>query len=186
SNLFSSGRPMSQKLGLLFQPLSGWQLAGIWPVGDFRLRGPPMASVLLIGLALLAAAVAIWLTVSRRQFTVAAYVALALVGCGVFYLVGSTPWVIGKALAIASPALLAAALMGGTLLWSRRPAGLLVLLAVGGGVVWSNALAYHDATLAPRPRLAELQHIGHLVTGKGPTVINEFGWYADRRFLRDR
>ena len=87
SYLFSSGgQPAHEKLGSLLQPLSGWQLAGIWPIGDFRLRAPTVASVLLIGLALLAAAVAIWFTVRRRQFTVAAYVALALVGCGVYYL----------------------------------------------------------------------------------------------------
>jgi hypothetical protein len=185
SPLFSSGQSEHFKLGLLIQPLSGWQLAGIWPVGDFRLRAPTLPSVLLIALALLAAVVAIWLTVRRRQFTIAAYVALALVGCGVFYFVGSAPWVIGKVLAIASPALLAAALAGGALLWSRRPAGLLVLLAIGGGVVWSNALAYHDATLAPRPRLAELQHIGDLLAGKGPTFLNEYEYYAGRHFLRD-
>ncbi len=187
SNLFSSGQPTSEKLGNLFQPLSGWQLAGIWPVGDFRLRAPTLASVLLIGLALVSALVVVWLTVRRRQFTLAAYVALALAGCLVFYLVGSTPWVIGKTLAIASPALLAAALVGGALLCSRRslrPAGVLVLFALGGGVLWSNALAYHDATLAPRARLAELQHIGGLVAGKGPTFINEFETYAARHFLR--
>jgi hypothetical protein len=185
SNLFSSGQPVSEKLGNLIRPLSAWQLAGIWPVGDFRLRAPTVASALLIGLALLAGAAAIWLTVRRRQYAVAAYVALALVGCGVFYLVGSTPWVIAKALAIASPALLAAALAGGALLWSRRPAGLIVLLAIGGGVLWSNALAYQDATLAPHRRLAEMQHIGELVAGRGPTFINEFEAYAVRHFLRE-
>lgn len=184
--LFSSGLPVSEQLGNLIQPLSGWQLAGIWPVGDFRLRAPTLASVLLIGLALLAGAVAIGLTVRRRQFALAAYVSLALVGCAVFYLVGSTPWVIGKTLAIASPALLAAALVGGALLWTRsRPVGLLVLLTIGGGVVWSNVLAYHDVTLAPRARLAELQHIGGLVAGKGPTFVNEYEVYADGHFLRD-
>ena len=170
SVLFSSGQSVHFKLGLLIQPLSGWQLAGIWPVGDFRVRAPTVPSVILIGLALLAAAVTIWLTVRRRQFTLAAYVALALVGCGIFYLVGSAPWVIAKVLAIASPALLAAALAGGALLSSRRPAGLLVLLALGGGVVWSNALAYHDSTLAPRARLAELAHIGDLLAGQGTDV----------------
>ena len=109
---------------------------------------------------------AIWLTVRRRQFTVVAYVALALSGCAVFYLVGSTPWVVAKTLAIASPALLAAALTGGALLWVRRRwAGLLVLVGIGGGVFWSNALAYHDVTLAPRAQLAELQHVGELVAG---------------------
>jgi hypothetical protein len=184
SNLFSSGQPVDEKLGNLLQPLSGWQLAGIWPVGDFRLRAPTLATALLVGLAVLAAALAIFWTVRRRQYTVIAYVALALVGCAVFYLVGSTPWVIGKTLAIASPALLAAALVGAVLLWSRWRAGLLALLVLGGGVLWSNVLAYHDVTLAPRPRLAELAHIGGLVAGKGPTFINEFEAYAARHFLR--
>jgi hypothetical protein len=185
SRLFSSGQSPKEKLGLLIEPLSGWQLAGIWPVGDFRLRAPTVPTVLLIGLALLAAAVGVWLTVRRRQFTVAVYVGVALVGCGVFYAVGSAPWVIAKALAISSPALLAAALVGAALLFSRRRAGLLVLVVIGAGVVWSNALAYHDATLAPRRRLAELQHIGGLVAGKGPTFVNEYEYYADRHFLRD-
>jgi hypothetical protein len=185
SALFTSGQSVHFKLGLLLQPLSGWQLVGIWPVGDFRLRAPTVPTALLIGLALLAAAVAIWVTVRRRQFTIASYVALALIGCGVFYLVGSAPWVVAKTLAIASPALLAAALAGAALLTTRRRAGLLALLAIAGGVVWSNTLAYHDATLAPRARLAELQHIGGLVAGRGPTFLNEYEYYADRHFLRD-
>jgi hypothetical protein len=123
--------------------------------------------------------------VRRRQFTVAAYVALALVGCGVYYLVGSTSWVLAKALAIASPALLAAALVGGALLFSRWRVGLLVLLALGGGVLWSNVLAYRHVTLAPRSRLADLQHIGELLAGSRPTFVNETEFYAYRHFLRD-
>ncbi len=63
---------------------------------------------------------------------------------------------------------------GGALLldW-RRPVGVVVLLVLGGGVLWSNALAYHDVLLAPRSRLAELQHIGGLRRRQGPD--------ADRR-----
>ena len=98
----------------------------------------------------------------------------------------------GKALAISSPALLAAALTGGGMLWSMRARiawraslGALVVAALAGGVLWSNALAYHDVTLAPRARLAELQHIGKLVAGKGPTFVNEYEVYADRHFLRE-
>lgn len=183
--LFTSGLPVSEQLGNLFQPLSVWQLVGIWPIGDFRLLAPTTASAPLVALALLSAGVAIWLTVRLRQFTIVAYVALALAGCAVFYLVGSTPWVVAKALAIASPAILAAALTGGALLWIRRRwAGLLVLLGIGGGVLWSNALAYHDVTLAPRAPLAELQKIGELVAHKGPTFVNVFEAYAARHFLR--
>jgi hypothetical protein len=143
----------------------------------------------LVGLVILAALAAIWMTMRRRQPGVLVYVAIALVGCAIYYLVGTTPWLLAKSLAIASPALLAAGLTGGALLWSRwgrhRAAGivgLLVIVALAGGVLWSNALAYHQTTLAPRDRLAELAHIGGLVAGKGPTFINEYEVYADRHF----
>jgi hypothetical protein len=187
--LTSSNRSAEEVLGNLLQPLSGWQLAGIWPVGDFRVRAPTLASVLLIGCVLVAAAAAIWLTVRRRQFSIFAYVTVALIGCGIFYFIGTTPWVLGKSLAISSPALLAAAATGAGMLFShdRRwvtGAGMLAMAVIAGGVLWSNFLAYRDTTLAPRARFAELQHIGDLLKGAGPTFDNEYEVYADRHFLR--
>jgi hypothetical protein len=191
SNLYSSASlPSAENLGNLLQPLSGWQLAGIWPVGDFRLRAPTTATTLLIGLALIAAVAAVALSVRRGRFAVPAYLGLALAGCAVYYLAGTTPWVVGKAMAIASPALptaalAGAALAGAALLLAGRRAGLVVMFALCAGIVWSNALAYHDATLAPRARLLELQHIGGLVAGRGPTFLNEYELYAGRHFLRE-
>jgi hypothetical protein len=191
AGLFSSGQTQATRLGNLIHPLSAFQLAGIWPVGDFRLTAPTLASALLIGLALLAAGAGLWVSVRRRQFGIALYVAIALIGCGAAYFSGGTPWVTGKTLAISSPALLVAALTGGGVLWglwggnrTGGAAGALVAVTLVGGVLWSNALAYHDATLAPRPRLAELQHIGDLVAGNAPTFVNEYEIYADRHFLR--
>jgi hypothetical protein len=192
SGLFEGGNLSSEAaLGNLIRPLKAWQLAGIWPVGDFRLEAPTVASVLFIALVVLAAAVCIGLTVRRRQFSITAYLAIALIGCAIFYLIGSIPWIVAKSLAISSPALLTAALAGGGMLWGLRRGhrvggalGLVATLAIGGGVLWSNALAYHDVLLAPRERLAELQHMGELVAGKGPTLINEYEIYADRHFLR--
>jgi hypothetical protein len=58
------------------------------------------------------------------------------------------------------------------------------MAVIAGGVLWSNVLAYSDATLAPRSRMVELQHIGRLVAGKGPTFVNMYEAYADRHFLR--
>jgi hypothetical protein len=192
SGVFTSGQPANIKLGNLIHPLSPLQLAGIWPVGDFRVTPAAFQSALWIGLVLIAAAAALFLTVRRRQFGVALYVAVALIGSGVIYLSGSTPWVTGKALAISSPALLTAALTGAALLWgrwARNRAGLLagvtIMAALIGGVLWSNILAYHDVTLAPRQRLAEVKHIGELVAGKGPTFINEYEKYAEGHFLRN-
>ncbi len=190
--LFTSGQSAADKLANLLHPLSVFQLAGIWPVEDFRLTAPTASSALLIGVVVIAAAAGVSLSVRRRRFGIALYVAVALLGSGVVYLSGGTPWVTAKALAISSPALLAAALTGAGMLWSGRGgrraagvAGVVAVVALAGGVLWSNVLAYHDATLAPRPRLAELQHIGHLVAGKGPTLINEYEKYAERHFLRE-
>jgi hypothetical protein len=56
--------------------------------------------------------------------------------------------------------------------------------AIAGGVLWSNALAYHEVWLAPRPRLAELQTIGHRFAGTGPTLMTDFELYGLRHFLR--
>src|SRR5205823_14500368 len=126
------------------------------------------------GLGLMAALFALVLGVRRRSFGGAFYVAVALGGCGVVYFSGGTPWVTGKSLAISSPALLVAALAGAGMLWGAQHAagglGLIrrlgagfLIAALGAGVLWSNALAYHDVTLAPRARMVELQHVGKLV-----------------------
>ena len=50
SALFSSGQSTATLLGNLIKPLSAFQLAGIWPVGDFRVTAPTLPSALLIGL----------------------------------------------------------------------------------------------------------------------------------------
>jgi hypothetical protein len=174
-----------EELGNLVQPLSGFQLGGIWPVHDFRYRpatAPTVALLAVVGAAALGALV--W-SFRRRRGGVALYVGVALFTCAAGYLYGATPWVIGKSLAISSPAVPLAAVMGGALLWGRsRLAGAIVLAVLAGGVLYSNVLSYHDATLAPRPRLVELQTIGSLVTGKGPTFMNDYEIYADRHFLR--
>ncbi len=176
----------TEALGNLLHPLSVFQLAGVWPVGDFRLTASILPTALFIAVIVLAAAGCLWSSIRRGRAGVAAYLGVALLGCGVIWLLGGTPWVVGKAMAITSPALPLAALTGGALLWSRtRIGGGLVLAVIVGGVLWSNALAYHDAVLAPRPRLVELQRIGELLAGKGPTFVNDYEIYADRHFLRE-
>jgi hypothetical protein len=208
TNLFTEGQNVHTKLGNLYAPLKAAQLAGIWLEGDFRVSVSLISwTSLFIVIELVAAVGALWWTLRRRQFALALYVIVALLGCAIFYLGGSTPWVTAKSLAIASPALLTAALVGGAALWeSRRQAGegeassggraawamrhgwllgALTTVVIGAGVLWSNILAYGDVSLASRPRMEELQHIGKLVAGKGPTLVNEYEVYADRHFLRE-
>ena len=187
-----SGNSANGESGLvsLYHALSVFQLGGVWPVGDFRLSAPVAETVPLlvaVGIGVLLA----WRWRLRDEAALAVYPGVALVGCLIVWLSGSDAWVVAKAMAIGSPALLAVgvlgagALAGGRLSAGRRAAGAAVLAVAGVGVLWSNALAYHDVTLAPKPRLAELQRVAQLLQGHGPTFINEYEVYADRHFLRD-
>jgi hypothetical protein len=185
SGLFSAGQTSATQLGNLLGPLSGFQLAGIWTTGDFRTTASAFPTALLVALVIAVVLGTLLVTIRRHQLGPAMYVAVALPGCAIFALAGSTPWVMGKSLAISSPALLAAALIGATMLCVRRRAGVIVVALLAIGVIWSNVLGYHDALLAPHDRLAELQHIENLVSGKGPTFINDYEIFADRHFLRD-
>jgi hypothetical protein len=176
-------------LGNLFHPLDVFQVAGIWPVGDFRVSPTGAAGVIaavLIALLIAAAAIGVW-----RAWRVGA-APLLLFGLGglvaglVIALIGS-PWVEAKALAIASVCLPALAATGALALWrlGRRGLGALLLAAIAAGILWSNALGYHDANLAPRSQLAELETIGQRIAGEGPTLMTEYQPYGVRHFLRD-
>ena len=105
-----------------------------------------------------------------------------------------SPWVGGKAMAIAvagdsarrrrrAPRRCSServvTVVGGADRWG------VVLIAIAGGVLWSNALAYRDVNLAPRDQLAELETIGHRIAGQGPTLMTEYEPYGVRHFLRD-
>ena len=67
----------------------------------------------------------------------------------------------------------------------RRRSRSAAVAVVAGGVVWSNALAYRDVSLAPHDQLAELEEIGERVAGEGPTLMTEYEPYGARHFLRD-
>ena len=134
------------------------------------------------------------------------YLVSGLVGIALVSARGS-PWIQGKAIAIASPAALFASLVGAaaaargpagvahpggpvaavasTRLVAGRAVGLVALVAVCGGVLWSNATAYHHVTLAPYAQFRELQHIGDEFAGEGPTLLNEYQPYGVRHFLRN-
>ena len=113
------------------------------------------------------------------------YVGGALASCAALVVAGS-PWVGGKALAIASPAIPLAALLGVGWLasWRRRLAAAGVAAAVAGGILWSNALGYGGVSLAPHDQLAELERIGDRIEGQGPTLMTEYEPYGARHFLR--
>ena len=206
---FKAGLTGESQLGNLVKPLSVQQVAGIWPVGDFRFPSDaPAVTHVLIVLAVIFAVLGVFLALRDRRQEFVLYVFCALAGGLLVFLIGA-PWVGGKALASVSPALPFAALSA--LAWpgfgmSDRPAGAgagrsaavreaaigawdavaaLSACAIAAGILWSNVLAYHDANLAPRAQFEELAEIGSRISGQGPTLMTEYQPYGARHFLRD-
>jgi hypothetical protein len=182
SGAFTSG----EEYGNLARRLSWLQVFGIWPHGDFRT--PPSdltvtyVLVAIAGAALVAGLVAAW---RKEAFEVPAALAAAAFGCVVYVTVGS-PWIGAKALASASPVVLATALAGSAVVFEsgRRVEATLAAAFIAGGTLWSNVLQYHEASLAPSPRLSELATIGHRFARQGPTLMTEYEAYGARHFLR--
>jgi hypothetical protein len=185
-----SGTPfvgLISSVGNLFGPLSKLQFFGIWPTGDFRLRPSELSATRVLIAALIVAGL-IGLTFAWRQraWTLLLYVAGLTIGCVLVVSFGS-PWVDAKGLATASPAPVLAGMAGAAVLVERhhRVEGMLLAGAIAVGVIWSNVLAYHEVTLAPRGQLAELVTIDDKFKGEGPTLLNEFSPYGARDLLRD-
>jgi hypothetical protein len=174
------------ELGNLFGPLSRFQLFGIWPKGDFRVKPHGMAPVyVLIAVVIGAAVLGLLWAWTRQAWGLLAYAAVVVFG--VVVIVGfSSPWIGGKALAMGSPAFLAAAFAGCGAAFARRRVieGSVAALAIACGVLWSNALQYHHVQLAPRGQLHELEVIGDQIAGQGPTLMTNYEPYGVRHFLR--
>jgi hypothetical protein len=168
------------------QPLDWTQIFGIWPTGDFRC-GPVRTDVtgVLVALVVLGAILAIVVAWRRRGLELLTYAITALVASSFFWWRGS-PWIGGKAIAIASPLCLSLALIaaGWVFEQGRRVEAVLAIAAIVFGVAWSDSLAYHDAFLAPNARLSELEAIGNRFAGQGPALEQDYDPYGARHFLR--
>jgi len=173
--------------GNLIEPLGLERLAGIWPAGDFRLGAvDETAAVVLIALVFTVALWGLVVSAGHNRPGVVLFALGTLAGFAVLYAIGS-PWVDGKALATASPALLALAVAGAFALVARgfTLVGGFVLTALFAGVLWSNALAFRDANLAPYDQMRELERIGEEIAGEGPALMTEYQPYGARHFLRE-
>ena len=173
-------------LGNLIAPLPRWEMVGIWPAGDFRVV--PLAHVrgtyALIGVAIASGVLGtIWM-IRTRSFPP---LVLVLGNCmaAAYLLTRASPYASAKVMMIFSLTAVLAAMLGAVAIndSGRRIEGWLLAAVIAGGVLWTNALAYHDASIAPRPRFAELAAIGSRYSGQGPTFYNlqdEFGAYLLR------
>jgi hypothetical protein len=163
------------QLGNLLAPLSKWHILGIWPGGDFRY---PLTHVnggyALMGIALMSAVLAALWMVRRRAY--APLLLLSSTGIAAIYLLNrSSPYASAKVMMIFSVTAVLTAMLSAAALHSagRRLEGWLLALVIGGGVLWSNALQYQYASVAPRGRLAELTTIGSRFSGQGRSFYNQ-------------
>ncbi len=183
----------NEDLGNLIEPLNFFQVFGIWPTGDFRLEPDNMLLTSVLIVAVVAFAVGgVAVAWQRQAWGLLTFAATSAFGVMFFWVTGA-PWIVSKALAEAAPAFVLAALIGAVALLGEHslPGRARVLLtsvaliAIGGGVLWSNALAYREVDLAPHDRFAELETIGDQISGEGPTLTTEYEFWGVRHFLRD-
>ena len=177
----------ADEYGNLIQRLSWLQIFGVWLHGDFRTPpNSPATTYVLVAVVAAGAVLAVAFACGRRAWNLPIALGAAAFACVVYVNKGS-PWIAGKALASASPIVLAAGLTGAAIVFERgrRTEAVVAAVAVVAGVVWSNALQYHDVFVAPSGRLSELETIGHRFAGQGPTLMTEFDSYGARHFLRN-
>jgi hypothetical protein len=172
--------------GNLAGQLPNWEMLGIWPAGDFRL--PILthygAAYALIGVALVSGVLGIAWMIRRRRLA-----PLLLVtgnGIAAIYLLSrGTAYANAKVMMIFSLTAVLAAMLGAASLYDsqRRVEAWVLAAAVAGGVLWTNVLAFENASIAPRQRLDELAAIGSRFSGQGPTLYNLADEFA-AHFLR--
>jgi hypothetical protein len=187
-----SGATVLVDLGNLASPMPVEATAGIWLTGDYRFTtsGSGSLTTALIVLVLALGTVGVLTAIRRREWQVpvlAGAAALALA----YYFVRTGPWIELKAISISNPVPLICAFAGAAALVAvrgrfatlARLAGWALALAVAGGVLYGNALAYHEAAVSPYERLHDLERLGDRLAGDGPTLYPAHEEYAEY-FLR--
>jgi hypothetical protein len=185
-NIASTNNP-----GNLQNPLHAVQILGTWLVSSYKhvpTGGDLTASYALSLLALAAAVLGAAYVVYRREYALAAWIALTLAVWLGLTAYGTT-WADGKALMLTSPVVVLLAWGGVAALRDcarSRPAlrpllstaALLLALALAGGVAASDALQYHGSNLAPTARYEELASIDSRFAGRGPALFVDYDEYS--------
>ena len=176
----------SSDLGNLGGPLPKWEMLGIWPVGDFRITVVTnyQAAYALIGVAIVSAVLGIGWMIRRRRLAPL----LMLVGSGIaaaYLLSRGNAYASAKVMMIFSLTAVLASMLGAAALYDagRRVEAWALAAVVAGGVLWTNVLAFENASIAPRQRFDELAAIGARFSGQGPALYNLSDEYA-LHFLR--
>ena len=165
--------------GDLLRPLRFVQTLGIW-LGESHRVDPryPYQTYVLIGIVIICiGAGLIWLW-RRSAWALLTFVAISFVVRLVLVRHG-TEWTDAKLLVLLSPVLILVAMVGAFRAFgSRLPETLLLVLVVAGGVLASDAMAYHGSNMAPGGRYSELRTIGTRFAADRPVLITDFDEYA--------
>lgn len=169
------------ELGNLGHPLPWWETFAPWLTFDYRrelvggqLTVGHLGAAVIAGLALTGVVVA----VRRRSLAVVSWVAASVVAW-IFISHTGSPWAEAKSMAIAAPALFAAACVVAVPIARRSAAlaGLLLLIPIVI-VVASDVQGYRGVALAPVQRLGELRTIDARIGDGGSTLFPEFDEFA--------
>ena len=176
-------------LGNLAAPVPDWSAAGVWLTGDYRF---PLVHVTMTHrldvFLIVVAAIGILFALGRRRW-VLAFLGISAPIALAYYIAHSTAWLQFKAFTITGVFALTLAFAGAAALRESRWRGVsllgwLLAAVITGGVLYGNAIIYHDTTLAPAARYHDLAAIGKRYAGQGPTLFPGFDEYAEY-FLRE-
>ena len=176
-------------LGNLAAPVPDWSAAGVWLTGDYRF---PLVHVTMTHrldvFVIVFAVLGIIYALGRRRWVVA-FIGIAAPIALAYYIAHSTAWLQFKSFTITGVFALTLAFVGVAALHENRRRGISLLgwlaaAVIGGGVLYGNAITYHDTTLAPAARYHDLAAIGKRYAGQGPALYPGFDEYAEY-FLRE-
>jgi hypothetical protein len=175
--------------GNLSAPVPDWSAAGIWLTGDYRFPLVHVAMTHRLDVFVIVFAVLGILYALGRQRWVIAFAGIAAPIALAYYIAHTTAWLQFKAFTITGVFALTLAFAGAAALHESRRRGLallgwLVAAVLAGGVLYGNAIIYHDTTLAPAARYHDLAAIGKRYAGQGPALFPAFDEYAEY-FLRE-
>jgi hypothetical protein len=172
--------------GNLSVPLRAVQVFGTWLWASYSIQptgGDLQLTQALIVITFIACVLGALHVTLIREYSLAVWLALMVV---VWLAVTeyATTWVDAKTLMLTSPVVVllawggVAALRALPLRTVFRPTAALVALALGGGVLASDATQYHSSSLAPTARYEELASLNARFAGRGPTLFTDFDEYA--------
>jgi hypothetical protein len=165
--------------GNLLRPLRFVQSLGIWLGESHRIEPRYLnQTYVVIGFVLIGLVAGTFWLLRRRAWAILAFVAISFIARLVLVRHG-TEWADAKLLVLLSPVLVFLALIGALRgVGSGALERLVVFGLIAGGVIVSDALAYHATNVAPSQRYSELRSIGREFAGRRPTLVPDFDEYA--------